>query len=69
MTWTRTGDATWALGEFGAVKGLRGRKPWIAVIGGRLLGLYHTVEGAQAAIERAWQWELSAGRTSARPGR
>jgi hypothetical protein len=51
--WTRTSESTWALPPVGAVKGFCGMPPWIAVARGRLVGIFHTLAEARAALEKA----------------
>lgn len=53
LAWTRLGLWTYGLGDFGSIKALAGLSPWIARLGGGLLGLYETVGEARLAVEAA----------------
>jgi hypothetical protein len=53
LSWSHQGVWTYALGDFGSIKALAGLSPWIARLGGRLLGLYATLPEARLAVEAA----------------
>ena len=53
LAWMHLGLWSYALGDFGSVKALAGLSPWIARLGGELLGLYATSTEARRAVEAA----------------
>jgi hypothetical protein len=53
LAWTHRGAWSYALGDFGSIKALAGLAPWIARLGGRLLGVYATLTEARIAVEAA----------------
>jgi hypothetical protein len=53
LGWTTIGPWTYALGEFGILKGVGAFSPWVVRVGARVLGVFRCLPAARQAIEAA----------------
>jgi hypothetical protein len=52
LEWSTIGAWRYALGDYGIIQGFGGVAPWTVRIGGRLAGMFRTLEAARQMLER-----------------
>jgi len=53
LEWATAGPWTYALGDFGSIRGLGMLSPWVVRVGGHPGGTYRTLDAARRALETA----------------